>query len=57
MKKQTNVDELIANTRELEKQYNEQIKMYKSLNAQLKQGLLEIQKLKEELQQLLNQSK
>lgn len=57
MKEQTNVDELIANTRELEKQYNEQIKMYKSLNAQLKQGLSEIQKLKEELQQLLNQSK
>jgi len=57
MKEQTNIDELIANTRELEKQYNEQIKMYKSLNAQLKQGLLEIQKLKEELQQLLNQSK
>lgn len=57
MKEQTNVDELIANTRELEKQYNEQIKMYKNLNAQLKQGLSEIQKLKEELQQLLNQSK
>lgn len=57
MKEQANVDILIANIRELEQQYNEQIKTYKSLNAQLKQGLLEIQQLKEELQQLLNQSK